>query len=115
MVEQVPTPQIPPGPICAHWDGTSGECGAVPTRRYLSGHRCAEHTPAALAGRPDLDADPDATLDALREKAGRVWAYNPNDSALINERAIASGRRRSNAHDYKAARAAEDARKAARR
>ena len=111
MVEQRPSLEIAQ---CGHWsDGV--ECGQAPTRRYLAGHRCAAHTPAALAGRLDLEPDPERTLDALREKAGRIWTYSENDSALINERAIASGRRRSNAHDYKAARAAEDARKAARR
>jgi len=36
---------------CTHYDDASGECGATPTRQYLQGLRCADHTPAALAGR----------------------------------------------------------------
>ncbi|WP_157255040.1 hypothetical protein [Nonomuraea typhae] len=31
----------------------AGPCGATPTRPYPCGPRCAAHTPAALAGRPE--------------------------------------------------------------
>lgn len=43
-------------------------CGAVPARPYLQGRRCTSHTPARLAGRPDLTADPDRTLAALQAR-----------------------------------------------
>ena len=99
---------------CRHFDGAT-ECGATPTRRYLPGDRCAAHTPAALAGREDLVPDPTRTLEALRVKAGVAFHYNRNDTSLNDERAIASGRRRANANAYRAARAAEEQRKAARR
>ena len=33
--------------------GPGGPCGATPTRLYPAGWRCAAHTPAALAGRPE--------------------------------------------------------------
>lgn len=50
---------------CSH--ETQGEvCGALPTRRYLNGHRCEQHTPAALAGRSEVAPDPDRTLAALQ-------------------------------------------------
>ena len=31
-------------------------CGATPTRFYPVGRRCADHTPAALAGKPEPDS-----------------------------------------------------------
>ena len=36
--------------------GPAGPCGATPTRPYPAGPRCPDHTPAALAGRPEPDA-----------------------------------------------------------
>jgi hypothetical protein len=41
-------------------------CGSSSTRRYLPGWRCAPHTPAALAGRPE----PGATATAYRPQFG---------------------------------------------
>ncbi|QFY09672.1 hypothetical protein GBF35_26125 [Nonomuraea phyllanthi] len=39
---------------CWHWIGAEmRRCGATPTRFYLQGWRCADHTPSALAGRPE--------------------------------------------------------------
>lgn len=39
---------------CRHWLGADRRyCDASPARLYLSGPRCADHTPAALAGRPE--------------------------------------------------------------
>lgn len=36
---------------CGHWDGAQHRrCGVVPARLYLTGPRCARHTPSALAG-----------------------------------------------------------------
>jgi hypothetical protein len=36
--------------------GPAGPCGATPARLYPAGWRCADHTPAALAGRPEPGA-----------------------------------------------------------
>jgi hypothetical protein len=55
---------------CDHWSN-GGRCGNPETRRYINGWRCAAHTPAALAGRPDLEPDPELTLAALQAKAAR--------------------------------------------
>ena len=38
------------------WYGPDGTCGATPARLYLTGLRCATHTPAALAGQPEPGA-----------------------------------------------------------
>lgn len=101
---------------CGH--ETSGVvCGATPTRKYLIGQRCADHTPARLAGRPDLVPDPDRTLDALRARRGITFNYRPNDSAVLDQKAVASstGRRPKSAAEYKLAREAEEQRKQQRR
>jgi hypothetical protein len=88
-------------------------CGVVPTRRYLTGNRCQQHTPAALADRPEVAPAPALTLTGLRTAAGIA----PNlvapltAGALIDERAVASGRRRSGVETFRAARDAEQARK----
>jgi hypothetical protein len=41
---------------CGHYR-PAGLCGARPTRLYMVGNRCADHTPAALAGKPEPGAD----------------------------------------------------------
>lgn len=39
---------------CGYYSGATGRhCGAAKTRRYVQGWRCDDHTPAALAGRPE--------------------------------------------------------------
>lgn len=46
---------------CEHWldefaaepDREPGYCGAMPTRRFVNGRCCAQHTPSALAGHPE--------------------------------------------------------------
>lgn len=39
---------------CDHWIGAQRRYCRIPgARRYLIGHRCPLHTPAALAGRPE--------------------------------------------------------------
>lgn len=100
---------------CTYWT-SAGYCGHGDTRSYLVGERCPAHTPAALAGKPEPDAlvDHALTLDGRRAAAGLVYAYRATDSALIDERAIASGRRRSNPAAYRLAQTAEDERRAAR-
>jgi hypothetical protein len=51
---------------CRHPDCTSAN-----TLRYMNGWRCKEHSPAAMAGRPEPWVDPTRTLEALQAKAGR--------------------------------------------
>jgi hypothetical protein len=58
---------------CDYWSN-GGRCGKPETRRYINGQRCAAHTPAALAGRPDIEPDPERTLAALQAKAGERYA-----------------------------------------
>jgi len=41
---------------CAHYQRPAGPCGTTPARPYLTGPRCAAHTPAALAGKPEPGA-----------------------------------------------------------
>jgi hypothetical protein len=50
---QIAVPDAMRPRACGHQvDG--GTCGTINgVRQYLSGHRCAAHTPAALAGRPE--------------------------------------------------------------
>ncbi|MET9876544.1 hypothetical protein ABZZ36_18245 [Actinacidiphila glaucinigra] len=45
---------------CGHWIGDERRhCGAVDgVRRYLNGHRCPLHTPAALMGIPEPQPGP---------------------------------------------------------
>ncbi|RCV51188.1 hypothetical protein DEF23_20915 [Marinitenerispora sediminis] len=39
---------------CRHWIGAESRwCGATPTRLYIQGPRCQQHTPARLAGHPE--------------------------------------------------------------
>lgn len=38
---------------CGFWIDGHGYCGVTPTRHYLPGHRCQQHTPAAIAGKPE--------------------------------------------------------------
>ena len=38
---------------CGHYSRTDGRSGATPTRLYLQGPRCKDHTPSALAGEPE--------------------------------------------------------------
>jgi hypothetical protein len=73
------------------------------TRQYLPGPRCPQHTPAVVAGRVDHVPNPAWTLVAMRQAAGVKWGFNPNDTALKDERARklgqrASGKQRRAAH-----------------
>lgn len=69
-------------------------------RLYPCGWRCALHSPAALAGRSEPPPGPGWPAGAWSTPIGQGVA------ALIDERAIASGKRRSNHHDFRAAQAA---------
>lgn len=87
-------------------------CGCWPARLYPAGWRCPDCTPAVCAGRAEPPTpDPELTLDALRKAAGLVYGFRATDTALNDDRAIASGRRRSSPAAYRAARDAEEARK----
>lgn len=96
---------------CTFWlDGR--DCGAPAARLYVCGRRCAAHTPAAVAGRPDHVPAPELTMEGLMGAAGRSFSYLPNESALLDQRAVASGRRRSSPEAFRDAQRAEDARRA---
>jgi hypothetical protein len=54
----VSTPDVP----CGHYLGAEGRhCGNTPTRRYITGNRCAADTPAAVAERA-ADPNPSTLL-----------------------------------------------------
>lgn len=87
-------------------------CGVRPAGLYAAGWRCEDCTPAACAGRDEPPTpDPALTLDGLRRAAGIVWTFKRTDSALVDDKAIASGKRRSSPGRYRAAQRAEQTRK----
>lgn len=90
---------------CRHWHGDQHRYCHTTTsvRRYLTGLRCPDHTPAAIAGRPEPAPGPGYTPQATPTPLGA--------SALFDARAVASGRRRSAPHTYRAAQAAVNTRK----
>lgn len=79
---------------------------------FLVGPRCAGHTPAAVAGRPEPAPDPARTMDGLRRGwyADRglpfVEFHTPAAETVVDQRAVASGKRRSSHHVFRAAQAA---------
>ena len=82
-----------------------------PARLYPRGWRCAPHAPQPVNPTPD----PALTLDGLREAAGLSKDMTPTASAsyaAVDSRAIASGRRRSNPRDGRAAQAVVNEQKA---
>lgn len=91
-----------PRPECSHWIGAERRhCKeADGVRHYIPGYRCPAHTPRALQGLDEIPPGPGWPAAA--------WTtLSPlSASALFDERAIASGRRRSSPHVYQAARAA---------
>ncbi|MGQ4358895.1 hypothetical protein [Streptomyces sp. SAS_272] len=91
-----------PRPECGHWIGAERRyCKADDgVRLYLPGRRCPAHTPNALKGLPEIPPGPGWPAAA--------WTtHSPlSASAVFDERAIASGRRRSSPHVYRAAQAA---------
>lgn len=89
--------------VCLHWIGAERRyCRSVDqVRAFLTGPCCRLHTPAALAGRPE--APETSSLPATALPASPL-----SDSRVADERAIASGKRRSSPHTYRAARAAVD-------
>lgn len=91
---------------CAHWIGAEQRfCLAVDNvRAYLTGPRCPLHTPAALAGQDEPQPGPGRLPGAWTTPSPL------SDSRVHDARAIASGKRRSSAHEYRAAQAAVGAR-----
>ena len=87
---------------CAHWIGTEQRhCGSADNvRPYLTGVCCPLHTPNALKGLKEVDPGPGLP-------AGAWTTSSPiSDSRVHDDRAIASGKRRSNPQAYRAAQAA---------
>lgn len=60
---------------CNHYDGR--RCGRPSVARYQVGHRCARHTPAALAGNPEPRPDPEHTLEAYLRRPPRPPVARP--------------------------------------
>lgn len=87
-------------PPCRHWIGPEHRrCLTVEdVDQYLTGWRCPDHTPARIAGRPEPQPGPGYTPQDIPSPLGA--------SAVFDERAVASGKRRSSPHVYAAARAA---------
>jgi hypothetical protein len=94
-------------PECRHWIGAERRhCRAVDgIRPYLSGLRCPLHTPAALAGKPEPQPGPGWPNAAWSTPSPQ------SASALFDQRAVASGKRRSAPHTYRAAQRAVQERK----
>ncbi|MGV9427143.1 hypothetical protein ACWDO7_23005 [Streptomyces sp. NPDC003656] len=92
---------------CGHWIGPERRhCRAEEALRlYLTGLRCPLHTPAALAGRPEPAPGPGLPASAWTTPSPQAA------SAVFDERAIASGKRRAPASSYRAAQAAQQLRR----
>lgn len=97
-----PRPDGPIRPDCAHWIGAERRhCRtAEGVRPYLTGLCCPAHTPNALRGLPEPPPGPGLPAAA--------WATpSPiSDSRVTDDRAVASGKRRSNPAAYRAAQSA---------
>lgn len=97
---------------CDHWTGdpdTGARCGATPTRLFLPGRRCADHQPARVAGREPARPDPARTITGLREAKGLppLPVAPPPAAAtqVLEDRHVASGKRRSSPAAYREAKA----------
>lgn len=89
-------------PVCGHWIGSEERhCHATEDLHpFLQGIRCPLHTPSALAGKPEPQPGPGMS-------AGAWSTPSPQSaSAVFDNKAIASGKRRSSPEAYRAARAA---------
>lgn len=102
---------------CNQWSRVAGRhCGAVPTRLYIQGPRCRAHTPSALAGQPEppegrcapgrcLCGKPECPAYETFHLRDR-YAAHLDAWAVVDARAIASGKRRAGPDQVAAARAA---------
>lgn len=87
---------------CEHWIGAEQQyCRSTDdVCPFLIGACCPLHTPSALAGKPEPEPGPGMP-------AGAWTTPSPlSDSRVTDDRAVASGKRRSAPHTYRAARAA---------
>ncbi|MGW3442209.1 hypothetical protein [Streptomyces sp. NPDC001076] len=86
--------------MCAHWIGAEQRhCRSTDrVRPYLSGLCCPAHTPNALRGLPEVPPGPGIRPDAPMSPLSA--------SRVHDDRAVASGKRRSSPHTYRAAQAA---------
>ncbi|WP_432041450.1 hypothetical protein [Streptomyces cadmiisoli] len=84
---------------CAHWIGAERRhcCSTDNVRPYLTGLRCPAHTPNALRGLPEVPPGPGIRPDAPMSPLSA--------SRVHDDRAIASGKRRSSPEAYRAAQA----------
>lgn len=83
------------------------DCTAAPpvTALFACGWRCPAHSPAAMAGRPEPPPGPGWP-------AGAWTTPSPLSTSRVHDaRAVASGKRRSAPHAYRAAQAAVTPRK----
>ena len=101
--------------LCDPWTDGPGYCrSADGVQFFIIGWRCRAHTPARLAGREDLVPDPERTAPALYRKAfgrDKPVTLNRQDVALLDQIAIAKGKRRSSPRKYREAQAAQDERR----
>ena len=67
---------------------------------YPDGWRCAAHTPAAIAGRPETVPDPALTLAGIRAARGVRYSPPPTET-VVDRAAVASGKRRSSTRAYR--------------
>jgi hypothetical protein len=73
--------------VCDCWLGDK-VCGQADARHYLTGYRCPAHTPAATRGAPEPGATASHRIKPL--------VPAPMSASRVNDdRAIASGKRRS--------------------
>lgn len=83
-------------------------CGSPDARLFAEGWRCPAHTPAARAGKPEPDIA--RYCAPLRCYCGQCPSWTPDTSYHVGEtvldiRAVASGKRRSNLTEYRNAQA----------
>lgn len=69
-------------------------CGVLPTRRYLNADLCVEHAPSN-------PSPPPGTTLAERLAAAGVRMTTPAGPTVVDQRAIASGKRRASATAYR--------------
>ncbi|AEI11838.1 hypothetical protein [Cellulomonas gilvus] len=95
-------------------------CVAASTSFYPSGWWCDEHSPWGRRGLTSSDPNrvPGQPCELQRLRAARgttPTSYSPPTSTVIDDRAIASGKRRSTTATFQAVKAAQDHRTRARR
>jgi hypothetical protein len=87
-----------------------GSCGNPVARLYACGLRCAGHTPARLAGKPEPDTGRYCAPNRCYCGTCPSWTERPvyTDNlqrTTVDARAVASGKRRSSPAGYRSAQA----------